>query len=91
MCGSLPRVKVECRSLMITAVKTFALAFFFIGVLSAGISLSGTLFSNIVVSGVIMLAPRFMIIAVIDIIGSVAECYPISDIMSKFLDSGKIH
>ena len=90
MCGSLPRVRVESRSLMITAVKTFALAFFFIGVLSAGISLSGTLFSNIVVSGVIMLAPRFMIIAVIDIIGSVAECYPVSDIMSKFLDSGNV-
>ncbi len=90
MCGILPKVRVECGSIMVTAVKTFALALFFIGVLSAGISLSGTLFSNIVVSGIIMFAPRFMVIAVINIIGSAAECYPVGGIMSAFLDRGNI-
>lgn len=90
MCGILPRVRLETCDVIIAASKTFAAALFLIGVFSVGIALSGTLFTNIVVSFIVMAAPRLMILVFLTIIGSSAVYYPIDDAMNAVFTSGNV-
>lgn len=90
MCGALPYVHVTARSLLLVGLNVLAAAVFVMGVFSIGIALSGTLFTNILVSLIIMLIPRLLFIAYMTIIGNVAVYYPVDGMLELFFSKTNV-
>lgn len=90
MCGVLQYVTVSLLSVAEAVVKALAVSVFILGVFSIGISLSGTLFTNILVSLMILVTPRVLIFIYMNIIGGMAECYPAEEIMGNFFGGSNV-
>lgn len=62
LCIPLKAVDLDFTEMLKAAANTLAGCLFIIGVMALGINISGTLFTNIISSGIVLLIPRFVLV-----------------------------
>ena len=90
MCVCLPYVETSFSAVLVVTVKGLALAAFVMGTFAIGISLSGTLFTNILVSLMIIVLPRLLMFAYITIVGTVVMYYPGDSVMELIFSKSNV-